>query len=114
MAPYTVKDYGTGYGGNKMTDGIRGPGGIWAEKEAIKANQDFGKYSRTTTFWDRAVWEYRRPVFIEKCLQSGKRVWPFEKAYYGVAIWHGPGTPAEETGWLSKEAFTVMRLKGEI
>lgn len=64
-------------------------------------------------FWNRAVWEYTFVLWPQRC-EVTNRILFLEYAYKGTAVWTGPGTPAYEYKWLSKNEYLVAAIKGLI
>ena len=61
-------------------------------------------------FYAQATWRLSFAWLPHRCDQSNRLIW-LEFGYEGTAVWHGPGTPAYEMHWLSKEEYLVWRLK---
>ena len=64
-------------------------------------------------FLNRAKWKLKFAWWPHRCYISNQRIWG-KLGYQGTAIWTGPGTPAFETNWITKEEFVVGMLKGTI
>lgn len=67
------------------------------------------------------VWKYERSFVLRKCFTSGNTILPGMKAYKGTKN-ITPEMPADEADfiiypqivWLSREEFTVRKIKGQI
>ena len=54
-------------------------------------------------------WKLKLCWVPKKCFLSGKNLWG-KKAYHGVRVITGPGTPVIEDYWLEKFEFTKWQL----
>jgi hypothetical protein len=64
-------------------------------------------------FLNRATWKLKFALWPRRCCFSNRWIW-FELAYQGTAVWTGPGDPAIEHQWATKEEFIIESLKGVI
>ncbi len=62
-------------------------------------------------FYMRATWELKWVVWPQRCLVSGRRLWPGTRAYRGRAVWTGPGEPAIEIHWHDRNEHLLWQLK---
>jgi len=62
-------------------------------------------------FYMRAEWKLCRVSWPQRCLVSGKRLWPGTLAYRGRAVWTGPGEPAIEEHWHERHEHLIWQLK---
>jgi hypothetical protein len=60
-------------------------------------------------FYTQANWRLAFAWFPHRCDQSDQIIW-LKFAYLGTAVWHGPGTPAFETHWMTKEEYLIWCL----
>lgn len=64
-------------------------------------------------FLNRAKWKLKFAWWPHRCYLSNRQIW-LELGYQGTAVWMGPGEPAVETNWITKEEFLVATLKGTL
>jgi hypothetical protein len=61
-------------------------------------------------FYNRAQWSMKFTILPHRCDITKKIIW-LQYAYYGIAIWTGPGDDAVETRWHSKLEHIIFQLK---
>ena len=72
-------------------------------------------------FGDHKRWCQIRSPWFRRCNASGKWIWPFQKAWFGVvAINHRYISGMEErkgsyiVAWLTEDQYVIQKLKGNI
>lgn len=70
-------------------------------------------YNVDSSFLSRAQWNLRFCLIPRRCRVNKKSIW-LRYAYRGVAMWTGPGEPAYEVHWVSKEEFLFGRIAGKL
>jgi hypothetical protein len=60
-----------------------------------------------------ASWSYTFAWLPHRCSTSGKLIW-FKRAYLGIKMYTGPGTPVYEYTWLEKKYFLIEKIKGTL
>lgn len=64
-------------------------------------------------FYNRATWYLKFAWWPKRCDRSGKRIW-LTRAYYGVVMFTGPGSPVFEYRWLTRDEFIMGKLRGTL
>ena len=54
-------------------------------------------------------WKYKLCWRPQTCFLTGKQLWA-KRAYHGVRMITGPGTPVYEDYWIDKDKFLVWQL----
>jgi hypothetical protein len=57
------------------------------------------------------TWTLKRCWRPQTCFLTGKQLWG-KKAYYGVRMITGPGTPIMEPYWIDKKEYLFWQIKG--
>ena len=60
-------------------------------------------------FYWKADWKEQFAWWPQRCTKSGRRIW-LEQAYRGTAVYTGPGEPAYEHHWHTKEEHLLWLL----
>jgi len=63
-------------------------------------------------FKDENAWGDRRAVSFHQCLETGKIIWPFNKAYFGSVFKLEHGIPLLYINWLSESGYIIWKLRG--
>ena len=66
-------------------------------------------------FYDRAIWEFKFTWWPQRCDKTNEEIW-FKRAYRGTRVIHGPAgeLPIFERRWLTRDIWTIEKLKGNI
>ncbi len=65
-------------------------------------------------------WHQNRSIRFRRCNASGKTIWPFQKAWFGVVAINHHETPDGRKGsyaavaWLNEDQYVLQKLKGNI
>jgi len=65
-------------------------------------------------FFKRANWKHKKSILPRRCVLTGERIKMFTDAFCGTATYTGPGDAIQESKWISKNTYLILKLKGDI